>query len=243
MSNTKFAVLAAVGVLSGAGSALAQPLQFSLEYLNLNGRYAAPSSSSAPGTFTANAVNYASQVVSSGKVTRNAAPGSTSNFLAGFTSITPATFSLTLSVADRTGSNASGFGSFVSTDVLGNRITGDIVGDRLANANTGWFSFGSFITFSGTLANVQWTSVNGTNYIGSDGSATNFSDFLNRTFTGALVQLSINPAGGFFGSDFGYDGSTGVPVPTNVNAQLVPTPAGAGVLALGGVLAARRRRR
>lgn len=231
------AMIAAAGTVSVAGLASADTIVFSFNYKNLNGAYTHAPSGPLSGNFNANATDIGPDLRSGGFVTRNVAPGGTAQFAAGFVSSPDlANYSMGLSVFNKVGNTASGVGSFVATDANGDTLTGTIVGDRTLDPNTGWAQFGSFVSFSGILTNVSFANNSGDGlFNGTGGTSFDFVNGVIPPFSGALVQLFINTGGGFFTNSF-----TGIP--TEVGAQLVPTPGAAGLLALGGLVAARRRR-
>lgn len=238
-------IMAAIAGLSLTGAASAQQLQFSFNFKNLDGVYTNSSS-----TFSARAANVGPDLRTGGFVTRNVAPGAaTAQYSAGFVDQpNPADFGLSLSVFNRLGTVASGSGTFTIKDADGDIMTGTITGDRIADPNTGWKTFGPFVTYSGTLNNVSFTSVVNNTWDGPDGGSFNFATLPGGpTFNGAIVNLFINTGGGFFTDDFGrgtFDafGSPNPNVPTEVQAQLVPTPGAIGLLALSGAALVRRRR-
>lgn len=235
--NRSVAVTALVAGSALAGIASADAIVFSFNYKNLDGDYAHAPVGNQQGTFTANAADVGPDLRSGGFVTRNVNPAGTAQFAAGFVSAPDlANFGLGLNVFNRVGNQASGNGTFTATDANGDTLTGTITGDRALDAQTGWAQFGSFVSFSGLLTNVVFANNSGDGlFNGSAGSSFDFVNGVVPPFTGALVQLFINTGGGFFTNSFNN-------IPTEVGAQLVPTPGAAGLLALGGLAALRRRR-
>ena len=228
-------------LLLAGGSAFGQ-LQFNFTYQQLSGVY-----NSTTSVFSATAVNIPSQISSNGIVSRNAAPGGNANFLSGFTSQagSSAGFVLTMNVTNNNGSSAAGAGTFTGTDVFGDTFSGTIAGDPSVTPGAGWTQVANFLSFTGTLTNVVFTPAapGNTQFTGSDGSSFNFTTFPGaQPFNGAIITLSVVNGGGFFNGDFGYNGTPGSAVPTQVNGQLVPGPASVALLGLGGLVAGRRRR-
>lgn len=230
--RTAFTAVLAAAVASIAGSAAAQEIVVSYNYTNLKSSY-----TSAAG-FTARATNLAPDMVTSGFVTRNVAPNGSSLFPAGFAgALGAADFSVNLSVDNLIGNMADGTGTFTAVDLDGDVLSGTIVGNSFDGPLSGWRSFGPFVSFSGLIQSAAFTpAVPGSTTF--DGAAGSF-DFSTvpggPVFTGAFVLLFTQSSGGLFTGSFDN-------IPSEVSAQLVPTPGSAALLAAGGVFLARRRR-
>ncbi|GIW74427.1 MAG: hypothetical protein KatS3mg103_0949 [Phycisphaerales bacterium] len=214
--NTILVALAGLG--ASAAVANAQAI-LTFGFTDVNGSFAV-----SDGSFTGVA-----DAATSGDVTRLASPGGTAVFAPGFVGTGAADFSFDIDVMITGAGTASGTGTFTIVDVHGERLTGDIDGNFTQLAP-------GVIAFNGLLANVRFNDVSGDGTF--DGpSAGSFGTDLpgSAPFSGALVQLFIDGAGGFFDADF-----TGVS--TQVSGAVVPAPASLALLGMGGLLAARRRR-
>jgi MYXO-CTERM domain-containing protein len=213
-------MLAVAGALAVvAGSASAAPI-LSFGYTELAGSY-----DSGSGAFAAVAVDDGA-LSTAGDVSRLAAPGSTANFNAGFVSRSSfADVVLNLDVTNVSGGSADGAGSITLTDDDGDTFTADV---------TGTFTDGGsgFYFFTGLLANASFS---GSSFDGTDGGS--FSTDLpgDPPYDGALVQVYLDGAGGFFTHDF-----SGVSV--QADGEIVPTPGSLALIGLAGLTTARRRR-
>jgi hypothetical protein len=228
----KLAVGLAAASILGVSAAAQAVTVATLTYGDLSGNY---TGNAMGGTFNAHAVNLPN-LRSTGDVARLVNPIGTADFQAGFIGLgTSADFVLNMTLGAISGGMRSGVGSFTSTDADGDTVTG--------NLNGMWQVAGAFLSFSGTLDNVIFTDVgvqdgmyNGTT------AGTNFilAGLIGQVFNGAIVQLTTNPSGGFFLSDFS-DSATGL----NAQVLTVPLPpaAWAGMATLAGVVAVRRLRR
>lgn len=207
-----------------AGSAVAGPL-VTFTYTNLNGVYA--DNGNGTGNFGAFAVN-GGGLSTDGSVSRVVGPGAgTAVFNPGFFGGSAADFVLNLSVFNKNNmlGTAQGAGSFTITDTVGNKLTGNLVGD--------WINFGGATFFNGAISNSVFVPVVNGLFIGNSGFfATNVPG---QPLDGSLVQLFLDAPGNFFDSSFSQ-------VSTGVAGQLVPTPASMALLGLGGLIATRRRR-
>lgn len=224
MSTNKTLAVGVLGMTLVAGAAVASPL-VTFTYTNLNGSYAHNGMTNT-GTFTAVASN-SGGLVSDGSVSRIPGPGAgTAVFQPGFVGTGFANFSLTLSVFNKNIGlgTAQGSGSFTATSVNGSVLSGTLIGD--------WINFGGATFFNGAIYGASFSGP--TTFAGTSGSfATNVPG---QPLDGSLVQLFFDPVGvPFFNQSF-----TGAS--TGVAGQLVPTPASAALIALGGLIAARRRR-
>ena len=221
MKKVHLAVLAAA-VGSSASIAAADPTTvLTWLYNDLNGSFTSTGVGS--GVLTANAAAIPGGLNTAGVVKRQIPVASTINFLPGFLGTSaPANFTSTINVTgiDPTFGFALGAGSFALTGVNGASITGDISGFFIATALG--------INFNGQLDNLVIT---GSTLQGDVGSLDlNFPGVLQGSNTLLLFQTP-----GFFDQGF-------TNVPTQFQAEIVPTP-GAAVLAGVGLIAAGRRRR
>lgn len=183
------------------------------------------------GSFTASDGSFAgvSTSVTSGDVTRLASPGGTALFEPGFVGTGASDFSFDIDVMITGAGTADGSGTFTIVDVHGETLSGNISGEFSALG-------AGAIGFLGTLSGVQFNDVSGDGTF--DGPTTgSFGTDLpgSGVYSGALVQLFIDGAGGFFDADF-----TGIS--TQVSGAVVPAPASLALIGLGGLAATRRRR-
>lgn len=236
-------VVSVAAVLALAGSAVAGgPTVFSFNFQNLSGSY-----STGTNAFNAVAFSGPTAINSVGSVSRTATPTSTANYDAGFVAgANPADFQLSMTVSNILGNVASGSGSFTVVDADGDLLTGTVTGDRLAGL--GFAQSGPLVFYSGELSNVVFTpfpASGNTTWDGPNGGSFDFTTLPGGpVFTGAIVQLFMQTSGGSFtANDWGYIPGQRDPVPVGINAELIPAPGAAGLLGLGGLLAARRRRR
>jgi len=216
--------LGTLGMVAAAGSAVAGPL-VTFTYTNLNGVYA--DNGNGTGNFGAFAVN-GGGLSTDGSVSRVVGPGAgTSVFNPGFFGGSAADFVLNLSVFNKNNmlGTAQGAGHFTITDVVGNRLEGDLTGD--------WINFGGATFFNGAISNSFFVPVVNGLFIGNSGFFV--TNVPGQPLDGSLVQLFLDSPGGFFNSNFSQ-------VSTGVAGQLVPTPASMALLGLGGLIAGRRRR-
>lgn len=219
---------AVAGVLTLAGTASAGVI-LTYSYNDLDGSYIANDATS--GNFQAVAADLPN-FRSSGEVSRLSSPEGNAQFRPGFViQDANADFQLFLAVSNNDGTRADGLGRFVATDVDGDTLSADIVGE--------WRNGGSGITFfNGLLSNVVFSDPSGT-FDGSNGTSisTDFSPF-EQPFSGAIVQLFINTSsGGFFNQSFND-------IATDVDGHVViPAPGALALLGLGGLAVLRRRPR
>lgn len=207
-------VIAGAAGLS-ASAAFANPI-VSATYNDLSGSWNG-------STFTAAAVD-AGQLRSSGSVARLVAPIGTADFQPGFVSAAnPANITLNLSSTPTMDPDTrDGVGSFTITDADGSTITGDISGQ--------WFNGFTAVFFNGALSNVLF---NGASFDGTNSGS--FSTlFGGGVFDGAITQLELQNTN-FFVSNF-------ADVNTQESLLITPTPGALGLLGLGGLAMARRRR-
>lgn len=230
MVNTRMQLALAAGLAASVtGAALAGPM-VTFTYTNLAGQYAY---NAGPDTGQFRAVATTNkQLQTDGSVSLVPGVGSgTAVFNPGFTSRTIADFQIDISFFNRVGNQASGNGSFMAKDTLGNVLSGELAGD--------WVMFGGAVFFNGAirgavftpnpLAALPFTGENGTSFgMGAPIAV--------QPLDGSIVQIFLaTPANSMMDADFRE-------VSTGVAGQLIPTPASAALLALGGVVAARRRR-
>jgi uncharacterized protein (TIGR03382 family) len=222
VKKTNLAILAAV-VGSAASVASADPTTvLTWLYNDLNGSFSFTGVDS--GVLTANASAVSGGLNTAGVVNRQIPVNGAASFGPGFLGTSPpANFTSTINVSAINGfgpGTALGNGNFTLTGVNGATISGDISG-VFVSTNLG-------INFNGQLDNIVIT---GAMLQGDVGA-------IDLTFPGLLQgsnTLLLFQTPGFFDQSF-----TGVP--TQFQAEIVPTP---GALALAGVglLAAGRRRR
>ena len=226
MRAITLSILAAAGMAAAANAEVV----LSFGFTDLNGSY-----NSTAGQFTANADNNG-LIRTGGDVTRLQSPGAgTATYATGFFGTAPAglmNFQLNLSVFNKANAGfgiqtADGSGSFTITDKDGSTITGTISGTWIGGIG----SPGS-TQFNGLLSNVLVSSLDGT-FDGLPGSFDGI--FGQQPLEGALVNLLIQPAAGFFDADF-----TGVT--TQTSGEITPAPGAIALLGLVGLIAGRRRR-
>lgn len=203
-----------VGIVAAlAGSALADTTIISFTYGNLN------------SSFDANTNGYTAVATSqtAGDVSRLDGPTGTAEFFAG-TLPGVADVQIAMTVSNIGATSADGVGTIVLTDANGDTLSANVAGS---------FSllFGS-VFYTGALTNAIFTnnSADGT----FDGTSTGSFAMPGGVYNGALVELFFNP-GNFFASSF--SGQT-----TQVDGILIPAPGSVAMLALGGIVALRRRR-
>lgn len=230
VSRKTLNVCALVAAAAGTVSAAKADLVMSLGYQTLTGSYT--STSATTGTFTAvaSAAGQGSAGASTGNVTREPAGGNAS-FSPGFVAgADPSNFTLSLAITGVTATGAVGVGNFTATDVLGNTISGAISGIWTFSNQVGL----QLAFFDATLTNVNFTSVNGTNFVGNVGNAplAGIGSALPGSMQITFLQF-VPPT--IFSVNIGT-------VSTVVQAQVTPTPGALALLGLGGLAAARRRR-
>ncbi len=231
MTN-RFRVSAALlaAVAGGFAATANADVLMTLSYDDLAGSFTATAAQT--GRFCAVAASTAA-LQSAGQVTRFGPGGGDAEFEAGFYAGNPslhaADFQMCLDLTPHVGNPAlvDALGNFVATDRDGDTITGDISGV--------WRQVGPFLSFSGTLTNVN-THDNG----GADGSfdsTANFSGFSlspSGPYDGAVVTLVFG-ANNLFRTSFSDRA-------TNLNMQVLPTPGSVALLGLGGLAMVSRRR-
>lgn len=219
------------GVLACAAAtnvALADTTILSFGFTDLSGGY-----NSATTRFSALGVNIA-PLSSQGDVSRVNLPGpGTATYLpgqaAGLVSVDLVVSGVTPTTATGVGNIGNG-GGITITDIDGDTLHADISGQFISN--------GLAVFFNGTLSNIFWTD-NGAQdglFNGPGGGAIPLSFApAPPPYLGAIVQLYIGDVGNFFVNNFSG-------ISTQVSGVVVPAPSALGVLGLGGLLAARRRR-
>lgn len=221
-------VLAMASIAGLAGVANAATV-VTLTYTDLSGNYTGNASG---GTFNAHAVNTA-DLHSAGDVARIIPTVGTADFEPGFVSGgSSANFSLNMTLGSIISGTRSGTGSFTSTDANGDTITGDMSGV--------WALVGSYLAYNGVLSNVVFHANTDSSFDGSHTGSFSTSDLVNQVYSGAIVNLTTSPDGGFFNGDF-RDSATGI----NAQVTTVPLPpaALAGLATIAGMVAVRRIRR
>lgn len=168
--------------------------------------------------------NLANDADTSGDVSRLEAPGGVADYNVGFAA--PGAVAFSVSVFNKVGNLAQGAGTFTITDADGDTLSGDVTGT--------WIQGLLGINFNGDLANVVFTSDDGT-FDGPSGGS--FSTTLSGTppYIGAVVQLFVPPSGNFFDSTFDVES-------VQVLGEIIPAPASLSLLGLAGLGASRRRR-
>jgi MYXO-CTERM domain-containing protein len=162
-----------------------------------------------------------------GDVTRLAAPGGTAQYRNGAQA---GAVQIALTVQNAVGGTATGAGLFSITDADGDTLSGLIAGM--------WISPGAGITyFNGILSGVQFAALPGhTTFDGPSGGAFGMNLPGSPPYSGAVVELFINPAGGFFDQSFEH-------ISTQASAVVTPAPGAMALLGLAGIGGLRRRRR
>ncbi len=223
-NRSAFAIIAIAAVAGGITAANAD-IVLTFTYDDLVGGF----TSSGPGAGNFSAV---AGTDSAGEVSRiDGNPGSAS-FGVGFVNgADQSDFAINLSVnVVIPNLLASGAGTFTSTDINGDTISGNIAGDFIFDTING------FIFFNGALSNVFITD-NGAQDDSFDGSqigSFQISGIGAQPFEGALTQITFG-ASSFFTQNFS-DAATGL------TGQIIPAPGALALVGMGGLLVARRRR-
>ncbi len=217
------AALFALGAMFAQGAS-AQSALMSFTFSELNGSFDANSS----------LFNAADDWNTNGDVTRLVAPIATTFFqgnaiASGFPGT--AAFSLSMSVSNLTSSTADGVGTIVLTDSQGDTFTSNVSGT--------WSKVGSAGSFSGILTNVMPSNSGDGTFDGTDGSSINMIFPATPPFSGNIITLAFqNWFTDSLGAPLSFQSST-----TLASGAIVPEPATLALLALGGLVAAARRRR
>lgn len=228
--NKMAMVLAAGFAASIVGTALAGPM-VTFTYTNLAGQFSYDGPGPDTGQFRAVATA-TKELQTDGSVSLVPGPGAgTAVFNPGFVSRTIADFQIDISFFNRVGNMASGNGSFIARDIVGNTLSGVLAGD--------WVMFGGAVFFNGAIRGAVFTP-NPLAVLPFTGeSATSFGmggPIAVQPLDGSIVQIFLaTPPNSNMDQDFRE-------VSTGVAGQLIPTPASAALLGLGGLIAARRRR-
>lgn len=216
----KSTILAVAGVLAGtAGIAAAAPI-LSFGYTEVSGSFDSGSS-----TFAAVAVDDG-PLSTAGDVSRLASPGSTATFEAGF--INRSAFAdvvLNMAISNIGSGTADGSGTITLTDDDGDTFSATVTGSFI-DGGTG------FYFFTGLLSNASFA---GAEFNGTDGGSFDTDLPGEPPYDGALVQLFLDGAGGFFSHDF--DG-----ISVELDGEIVPTPGAIALLGLASLTGTRRRR-
>lgn len=230
MLNTRTKLACAAGLAASvAGAAIAGPM-VTFTYTNLAGRYAYNVGNDT-GKFSAVATA-TNALQSDGSVSLVPGAGAaTAVFNPGFVSRTIADFQIDISFFNRVGNQASGNGYFIAKDTVGNTLSGELAGD--------WIMFGGAVFFNGAIRGATFTPspVALLPFTGESGTSFGMgAPIAVQPLDGSIVQIFLaTPANSMMDADFRE-------VSTGVAGQLIPTPGSAALLALGGLVAARRRR-
>lgn len=223
----------ALASLAGCAAVSSAATIATLAYNDLSGNY---TGSAAGGTFNAHATNIpgSAGLRSAGNVARIVSTVATANFEPGFVADGhQGNFVLNMTLGAISGGGRTGVGSFTSTDSNGDTVTSNLSGN--------WQLSGGFLAFAGVLSNVVFHNNSGDNtFNGTNTGSFSIGDLTSQIFTGAIVNLTTSPDGGFFTNNFS-DASSGI----NAQVQTVPLPtaAWAGLATLGGAMAIRHFRR
>lgn len=213
---TKFWVTSIVGLALAASVATAGPI-VTFGFTDLEASFSP--SGALMGNFLAEAGTR-----TDGDVTRVLPVPATAQFTHDFKS-TAANYTLSLNITGITPLSALASGTFLISDINGDTITGDVSGT--------WTWSAPFAFFNGMLSNVLFNGSGNGLFEGPTGGdfGMDFSAYGPAPYEGAIMTLQT---GSWFTS--AYQGRNAL-----VQGAIVPEPAGA-VLALGGLLLARRRR-
>lgn len=233
MVNTrnKMAMLIAAGMAASVvGTALAGPM-VTFTYTNLAGQYQYDGPGPDTGSFRAVATA-TNQLQTDGSVSLVPGGGAgTAVFNPGFSARTIADFEINISFFNRVGNMASGGGFFKATDIFGNTLSGKLEGD--------WILFGGAVFFNGAIRGATFSPIPTALIPFTGENSTSFGmagPIAVQPLDGSIVQIFLaTPPNSNMDQDFRE-------VSTGVAGQLIPTPASAALLALGGLVAARRRR-
>jgi len=222
MNIKRFAApfVAIVSAAAGRGASASPEVVATFTFDDLAGSH-----NGATHIFTARAVDNAI-LQSSGDVSRLIAPAGNASFDAGFLSLPDqADFVFTCAIVLTGQFTATGTGSFVSTDINGDTITGSFDGIWGRPA-------AGFIHFQWQHCSVQFNpSANGI-FEGSAGGAWDMSLPTSWTLSGETSPQIVFGGSSFFATDFSNRA-------VGVTMQIVPAP---GALALIGLGAGLRRR-
>jgi hypothetical protein len=236
----KYMVPALVALASAAGSAMAQQNQVTFSYSDLSASFV-NGGTMATRVFTAQAVSVANGLQTGGDVSRvDVTPNQTATFLTGFKGISAANVVVSMNIDTAfvvvNGNNTvQAAGGFTLTDDDNDIITGTLTGT--------WTDLGAgFDSFQGLISSASIIPQGGGDNQNFNGAGAvplpnsfSYAGLQLTGLTGALVELQLTQ-GIFFNNNFSG-------VSSQVSGILVPAPGALGLLAAGGMLAARRRRR
>ncbi|HEY3243295.1 MAG TPA: PEP-CTERM sorting domain-containing protein [Phycisphaerae bacterium] len=214
--------LGSIGVLSAmaltAHPAAAQILTYG--FTDLRSDFTA----GAPGTGT---LNIMAVSASTGDVTRLVPTTQSALFVQDFVSgPDPANVVLSLGLTGITASSAAAAGTFTITDINGDTLTGNVTGLVAP--------LGGNAALVGTLSNVLLNGSGNGIFEGTSGSfPMSFAGIATPPFSGATNYLISIPAW--------FDQGSFTGASTQIQAQIVPEPAGLALLALGALAVGRRR--
>jgi hypothetical protein len=218
--NCKTMAIVAIAGAAGAAVASPDPAVLSYTYSDLNGSFSVND-----GKFTAVADSS-----TSGDVTRLDGPtDDVAEFDADFVSgpdLANAVFEINVSNIGLF--TADGAGTFELTDTNGDTVAGAMTGTWMRDLVGNIF-------FQGQIHSTMVTDNSGDQLFNGATTGSFSTVFNNLPMDGALVVLAFDPAPSFFSEDFSD-------ISTLISARLVPTPGTAGLLAVGGLAALRRRR-
>jgi hypothetical protein len=217
----KAAILSAALIAGVAGSVSAQNI-LSFGFTDMSGSF-----NSATGVYSAVGMNSGS-FVTVGNVNRHIDPIATAIYGAGTAG---GRVGITLNVSNIVGNNAHGMGSLFIEDADGDRFVANVHGDFSLTAPA--------IFFNAILSDIAFVPGANTNSTFNGPSGGSFPlTFAPATapFQGATMLLFFDTPGSFFAQNFEAR-------PTQLNGAVIPAPGAAALLGLGGLLAARRRRR
>ncbi len=202
-------------VIATAGVAAAQPAIISFTYSDLSASFDSGSA----------AYSAVADADTSGDVTRlDGSPGS-AEFDSGSLPGAFADVQIAMTISNIGPLTADGNGTITLTDANGDFILADVDGI--------FRKIGGSIFYEGALSNAFFIDVTGDNLF--DGTtAGSFITPYTGPYSGSVVELFFNP-GSFFSASFSDQ-------VTLASGLLVPAPGATAILALGGLIAAGRRR-
>ena len=216
--SMKQSVAIALGGAALAGTSASGQILASFSYSSLDSSYDSGSQ----------VLTTASGSVSTGEFVRQLAPTGMAMFAQG-----DADFMMDIAVSNvnAMAGTADGVGTITLTDLDGDTITANVAGTFSRLPVVGSVSV---LFFNAMMSDLTFASDDGF-FNGTTGSASvDFSSTGLETFPGALVRLEITTANFFTGS---FSGGF-----AEVDGQIVPTPGTASLIALSGLVVARRRR-
>jgi len=161
-------------------------------------------------------------------LTRDVAPVETVNLFPWKSGLGLGGFSLWMDLDNITANTATAIGGFTITDIDGDTITGDIIGN--------WGLIGGYTHFSGAMSNIQWTTDDGF-FNGNDGSddASMPLDFASDPpWNGSIIELTTGHTVWF---SYPWVEPYATKLGGGIDASIVPVPAAVllGMLGLGAV--------